>query len=127
MNGKSQESISVGNKLSIEHVMPQAWQTNWENPKDGIVPSHEDWEDYNELEYRDHMLHTIGNITLMTQSLNSKNSNLAYDKKKPLITKESKLLMNGYFQDQNSWDENEIIKRGKILYDLALKVWSKPS
>ncbi|MCK1466655.1 MULTISPECIES: HNH endonuclease family protein [unclassified Bradyrhizobium] len=45
-------------KLAIEHVMPRKWQQHW--PVQGI-----DEED------RDRLIHTLGNLTLLTGKLNS--------------------------------------------------------
>jgi hypothetical protein len=49
-------------KLAIEHVMPRKWQQHW--PVQGI-----DEED------RDRLIHTLGNLTLLTGKLNSTVSN----------------------------------------------------
>jgi hypothetical protein len=50
------------NKLAIEHVMPRKWQQHW--PSQGS-----DEED------RDRLIHTLGNLTLLTGKLNSTVSN----------------------------------------------------
>ncbi|OKI08109.1 hypothetical protein A6A06_35255 [Streptomyces sp. CB02923] len=47
----------LGAKLTIEHVMPQSWREHWPAPADD--PS--DGAD------RDELVHTLGNLTLLTQ------------------------------------------------------------
>lgn len=49
-------------KLAIEHVMPRKWQQHW--PVQGI----------DEVD-RDRLIHTLGNLTLLTGKLNSTVSN----------------------------------------------------
>ncbi|MGW3689913.1 HNH endonuclease family protein [Streptomyces sp. NPDC005125] len=50
----------LGAKLTIEHVMPQSWRDNW--------PPLED--DPHEGADRDELVHTLGNLTLVTARLN---------------------------------------------------------
>lgn len=80
---KSEESVVRG-KLTIEHVMPQGWQGgHWPLP-DGV--------DEGEMAEkaaarREVLIHTIGNLTLLTQSLNSGISNGPWsDKRKAIET-----------------------------------------
>ncbi len=75
---------------------------------------------------RNRLLHTFGNLTLLTQPLNSKVSNGPYTTKKPEITRQSTLLLNAYFQDHEVWDEEAILQRGRVLCDVALQAWPRP-
>src|SRR5207244_7668458 len=59
--GLGDERVTRGS-LAIEHVMPRKWLANW--PLDG----HDEAE-------RDRTIHTLGNLTLLTPKLNSKQSN----------------------------------------------------
>jgi Protein of unknown function (DUF1524) len=58
--GLGGERVARG-KLAIEHVMPRKWQSHWSPATD-------------EAE-RDRLIHTLGNLTLLTGKLNSKVSN----------------------------------------------------
>ncbi len=49
--------------LPIEHIMPRKWGTHWPLPIDGSEAD------------RDKLVHTLGNLTLLTKKLNSKVSN----------------------------------------------------
>ena len=72
------------------------------------------------------MLHSIGNLTLLTDKLNPALSNGAWSTKRPKILEYSKLNMNRYFQEKDVWNEAEIFKRSHLLYELAKKVWPHP-
>lgn len=104
--------------LSIEHVMPVEWRRNWASPSADLGTAEESPD-----EVRDRLLHTFGNLTLLTQPLNSKNSNAAYAHKHRLIRKESALRLNAYFQDVEQWDEAAIQKRALNLLETARSIW----
>jgi hypothetical protein len=75
------------------------------------------------------LLHSLGNLTLLTQPLNSGISNGPFHAKRPEITKQSLLILNSYFQrfsDNDTWDEDKILERGKLLAEMAIKVWGYP-
>jgi len=116
--------LSINNSLTIEHVMPQGFK-----PEEWPYPAQESMGKQ-ELESRRHtILHSLGNLTMLTQPLNSEVSNGPFRIKRPEITRQSLLVLNSYFQsfsDKDNWDENTIIERGKRLAELALKVWDHP-
>ena len=60
------EDVTLPVNLQIEHVMPQKWHTHW---SDGIV------NDPDASANRDRLVQTIGNLTLLTGSLNASLSN----------------------------------------------------
>jgi hypothetical protein len=113
---KKGESITIDDELTIEHVMPQQWEDHWPLPATdptGIA--------------REKVIHTFGNLTLLTQGLNTSVSNGAYAAKRPEITAQSALRLNAYFQSVEAWDEAAIAARDEELFDLALSVWPKPA
>lgn len=121
-----QESLPlpINNQLTIEHVMPQGFKAEeWPYPEQESV-------DKQEVESRRQtLLHSLGNLTLLTQPLNSEVSNGPFKIKRPEITKQSLLILNSYFQrfsDNDIWNEDTILERGKDLAELALRVWSYP-
>jgi hypothetical protein len=118
-----QEKILLPSGLTVEHVMPQAWRNHWPSPPEVEVGSA---QDENAAERRDRIIHTFGNLTLLTQALNSDVRDGAYEKKRPEITKQSLLLLNTYFQDATTWDETAILQRGQKLLDHAKKIWPSP-
>jgi hypothetical protein len=84
-----------------------------------------------ELDIRRHqMLHTFGNLTLLTQRLNSEISNGPFSKKRLKIAEQSSLRLNTYFRklkDIDSRDEDRIIARGAELFNTALIIWPRPN
>lgn len=112
------EKISIDDELTIEHVIPQAWEEFWPLP-DGPDPEKRGVA-------RDMALHTFGNLTLLTQKLNTAVSNGPYMDKRPEIAAQSALRLNSYFQSADAWDEDAISTRGKELFNEAMKVWPRP-
>jgi len=127
MHSSRQEDMPIPTNLTIEHVLPQKGTlADWPLPNSG-TETNETMED--QMTTRRRLIHTVGNLTLLTQSLNSTVSNGPFVAKRPEIAKQSRLVMNAYFQDyatNPTWDERDIRRRGEILADLALKVWPRP-
>lgn len=117
-----QEQVVLGAGLTIEHVLPQAWHDAWPAPTSSTAAEGENAE-----ERRNRLLHTFGNLTLLTQALNSSVSCAAFDVKKPHICRESALRLNAYFQDRLGWDEDSILDRGATLFRQACRIWPFPS
>ncbi|MGB3513032.1 MAG: DUF262 domain-containing protein [Microcoleaceae cyanobacterium] len=102
------EGISFDN-LSIEHIMPQKLNKNWEKSLG------EDWEMTHEL-----LLHTLGNLTLT--GYNSELYNYPFSKKRNILL-ESKLKLNEYFQEKITWKKEDIEERSEDLADICLQIW----
>ncbi|WP_299442121.1 DUF262 domain-containing protein [uncultured Phycicoccus sp.] len=101
----------------IEHVLPQKWQTYW--PVEDIEA---------ELARSEHV-HRLGNLTLLTTSLNSTVSNGPWDGesgKRAHISAHDALLVNRPFDRQDTWDEAAIDARTGWLTDRLLEVWPVP-
>jgi hypothetical protein len=114
-SGKS-EKIQFGEALTIEHLLPQQWQAHWPLPS---VPVAE-----GELE-RERLLHTIGNLTLLTKKLNPSVSNGAWTKKRDAILQHSALALNRSLPVE--WNETRIGERSRELFDVACGIWPYPS
>ncbi len=89
---------------TIEHIMPQDWRRHW--PLDNGATEEE----------RDRRVHTLGNLTLVTQSLNSKVSNAAWASpggKREALNAHSSLLMTRAVTDRfiDGWDDDDIDER----------------
>ncbi|MFC5849234.1 DUF262 domain-containing protein [Deinococcus petrolearius] len=114
-----QESLLIAGPLSVEHVLPQRW-TQWPDPvaPDGI-PDARAW--------RNTLLHTIGNLTLTTQKLNTSLSNAPYEKKRGELAQQSRLRLNTLFQTQMQWDEQVIQQRSLDLADILIQIWHGPA
>ena len=124
---QKQEQIHLDHQLSVEHILPQkATLEQWPVP---VYAQTSEAETQAYLNRRNLMLHTIGNLTLLTQPLNSIISNGSFARKQPEITQQSSLRLNSYFQKfsiHDTWDEMTISKRGTELFEDALKIWPQP-
>lgn len=101
----------------IEHILPQNWAAHWPVP---------DLEA--ELERSAHV-HRLGNLTLLTGSLNSKVSNGPWDDKREALLKHDTLLLNGRLLSDSAgtnWDEESIDARTDRLVDAILEIWPVP-
>ena len=106
------------NSYTLEHLMPQKWMSHWPLPE-GIDATE-----------RIHRVKTLGNFTIITQSLNSTISNSAWDVK--LVGKKGKGGLKDYAKDLLTlegvldlglWDEKSIIVRSSWLASKAVHIW----
>jgi hypothetical protein len=67
----------------------------------------------------------LGNLTLLNKYLNPAASNGSFETK--LIEyKNSVLRLNRYFDNETTWDEDTINRRGKTLGETFCKIWPRP-
>lgn len=109
----------VRSKATIEHLMPQGWRTHWNG-------------DFNEDEdaARDQIVQQLGNLTIVTQTLNSSVSNGTWWSKRErflnsddvLITKDALALVG-----EGEWDEEAIAERTDQMIDRILEIWPVPA
>jgi hypothetical protein len=82
-----------------------------------------------ELE-RNRMVHTFGNLTLATSSLNSTMSNHSWEDKRRHLADNSVLHLNKRIlaraEDAEAWDEETIRARGEELFERARTIWPRP-
>jgi hypothetical protein len=69
----------------------------------------------------------LGNLTLVTQSFNSKVSNCAFETKLPEFREQSVLMLNKDIAKEKNWNELNIEKRGARLAKEALEIWPTPT
>jgi len=107
---------------TIEHLLPQKWRANWETS----------WP-ANEAESRgatrDRALHELGNLTLVTQKLNSKVSNGSWVSKVTHFQQVNDVVLtNDVIQSSPSaWDEGLIAARTAALTTAILEIWPVPA
>jgi hypothetical protein len=121
------ETLELPKDLTIEHVMPVKWAHNWPIPEGHLADPEAKLKF---TQQRDHVVHTLGNLTLITGSLNPSLSNGSWQKKRPELAKYSKLNLNRYFHPVGvgedplaEWDESSILARGGMMYKAASGVW----
>ena len=128
------ESIALPPRLEIEHVMPQQWRHHW--PEE--VPG-----DRERAARRDHLVNTIGNLTLVTQKLNGALSNRPWTDaeahlaaptgreagkgKRSLLAHYSLLVLNKEIVDNHAdvWTDQDMLNRGRELTKTILTLWPR--
>lgn len=116
--GLGGERVARG-QYAIEHVMPRKWQQNWPLPSD--VTSGQ----------RDALVHTLGNLTLLTTSLNSKVSNSAWAAtggKRDALKDHDVLMVNRKLIERagSQWSDELIRERTQRLIGVITKIWAVP-
>lgn len=128
------EDVTLPDKLEIEHVMPQGWRTFWD---DGTAADPE------ASARRDHLLNTLGNLTLVTQKLNGALSHRPWTDaeaeivapsgkdaglgKRSLLQRYSLLQLNKDIVDahETAWTEADIHARNVALAEAVVRVWPR--
>ncbi len=117
-------------QLSVEHVMPRHWRTaDWARPKPLPARSEETAE-----EIRDRLVHSIGNLTLVSRRRNSQLSDSNWTRKRsvyredrPSLALTADLVSPGGKAPARVWDEEQIRKRSERLAKRVIRVWPRPS
>lgn len=129
INNKS-EQINIDSPLTVEHILPQNWIEHWplNNGEKGLeyvdlYMADENDERVIATNHRNASLQTFGNLTILTQALNSSVSNSGWDIKKPELMRASLLPINQQLHDYEKWDEESITRRGRELFSKALELW----
>ena len=118
-SGKTEQS-TVPKKQTIEHLMPIGWKDDvWPLPKYMTM----DTATYQ----RNTLIHSIGNLTLVTKKLNSSMSNGPWAHKREELQEHSVLLLNNELLSQSSWNEEAIRSRSRLMADLISKRWPGPN
>lgn len=127
------EAVSLPAGLQIEHVMPQGWRTHWS--KQELTAE--------DAAKRDKNVHTIGNLTLVTKSLNGSLSNRPWTDaeaaglkdggqegkgKWALLDAFSLLVLNKeILKHADSWTDDDIRTRGTRMAEAICSVWPGPA
>lgn len=119
------EHYSLKDGLTVEHLLPQHWQEHWPISSDGQGLSAEEIQE--KKERRQALLHTIGNLTFLTENLNPAVSNGPFLSKREKILEHSAINLNRFLQKITDWNEDRIVERGARLFEVASELWSYPS
>ena len=131
------ETDQLSENLTVEHVLPRNWSEFWPLTS-GEVPtpeqlhaayftSIEDDSITGKIVRRKRLLQNFGNLTILTQPLNSSVSNGPYNTKKKYLEAHSLLVLNREITKSEIWNEETIIKRSESLYDVAIELWPLPT
>lgn len=107
------------NKYSLEHLMPKKWENNW-----GKLSNQDD------KNRRNRKLLTLGNLTIITQSLNAslRDANWTVKRKGKgdkhgLNTYSAGLETISQYLTLDEWNEQTIEERAEFLNEKAKEVW----
>lgn len=120
LQNEKSENILLGDELTIEHLLPQSWREHWP------IEEADEAKQARLALTRDVLKHSLGNLTLLTQKLNSSVSQGPWTQKRPAILMHAKLNMNRAFHVVPLWDEAGIRARSEELANLSLEIWPKP-
>lgn len=106
-------------RYSLEHLMPKKWENHW-----GKLTNKE------ERDYRNRKLFTLGNLAIITQSLNAsirdsdwKTKKTGKASKEGLVHYSAGIETLAPYLALEVWNEVEIEKRAKFLYESAIEIW----
>jgi hypothetical protein len=108
---------------TIEHVMPRKWSTHWPSA-----------EGYRGEADRDRLIHTLGNLTLLTSKINPKVSNAAWlgtAGKRETLQKHDVLMLNRQLIPDRKpedvvWTDDAIRARTEELSEILIEIWPAP-
>jgi uncharacterized protein with ParB-like and HNH nuclease domain len=108
-------------RYSLEHMMPKKWENHWGKDK-----SFTDEERQN----RNNKLLTLGNLAIITSSLNGSIRDSNWNKKKNgtkyggLNQFASGIETISAYLKYETWDEDKIDERAEFLYNKAMEIWA---
>jgi hypothetical protein len=127
------ERLAIESELTVEHLLPQSWIEHWPLPDgtrgldwQGLIDTPADDPRVTATRTRLGALETFGNLTVLTQALNSAVSNGPWSEKRPELLKASLLPINQQLHNYAEWNEAMIETRGRELLGRALKIWPSP-
>ena len=112
--GMGGERVPRG-KFHIEHIMPRSWEAHW--PLEDAF-----------AEERDRVVHTLGNLTLLTAPLNSSVSNSSWADKRAALAQHDVLKTNVALVAEAGaeWSEDGIRARTAAMAEIIAKIWPVP-
>ena len=127
------EGLKIDTPSTVEHILPQSWIGEWPLPDgtkgltiDQLTELSEDDPRRPVSARRHEVLQTFGNLTLLTQGLNSAASNSKWSDKRELMKTHSLLPINQKLLTLPAWDEASIGARADEMFARALKLWPRP-
>jgi hypothetical protein len=120
VHGKSGDRVPRPRSYQIEHILPQNWQAHWPVDSEEAAGA------------RVSRVQVLGNLTLLTASLNASVSDSAWlgqSGKRAALQRFDMFLMNRrlYEMSADGWDEALIDERGQELITAILETWPVPA
>lgn len=112
LRGSQEFELQPTDDLTFDHILPKKWAGREEWVK--IIGSQE--------EEADDCIDSIGNITLVLRTRNSRKSNKSWTDSKKILG-ESEMILNRNICANEKWGISEIEERRKSLIKIATKIW----
>lgn len=130
---KFDEVAVATSNLTVEHIMPRKWAAHWplsngstvpvESTFDATVGNHSLTDEQKALmDARQRSIDTLGNLTLLTETLNPSIGNGKWEAKREKIAK-SLLALNRDISVVEVWSEPEIAARAGRLAGVSNRIW----
>lgn len=117
---KFSEAVDRPNGLWTEHILPVTWNENWPFAGGNFASL---WSGEPMAEERNRILHTLGNLTLITGALNISSGNKGFIQKREKYDAHTSLFLNKWFTKRVVWTEADIKERGENFAEKALTIW----
>lgn len=121
-------SIRDGHQMN-QVIWNEIWQSNLNDTIEHILPQDKNktgWEHFTEDEHKD-FLNSIGNLCLLSPSLNSEASNKCFSDKKETYKKAKLMSIDKIVYDDSVertvWDKDAIKHRSEQLIKFAIEQW----
>ncbi|MDY1010335.1 DUF262 domain-containing protein [Sphingomonas sp. CFBP9019] len=117
------EAVTLPPTLSVEHLMPQRGsRSDYPLATDELAIGDETPD-----QCRERLLHTVGNLTLLTCELNASASNGPFPAKVEKIVADSDLRLNAWLRTDppGAWLDDAIVARGERLFAQAIEIWPR--
>jgi uncharacterized protein with ParB-like and HNH nuclease domain len=117
---KFSEDTPMPQDLWTEHVLPVSWNDEWPFEDGEFVDRS---SNHPKALNRNQVLHTLGNLTLLTSGLNISSGKKSFEEKQKKLEEHTGLFLNKWFLKQEAWAESEIAKRAESLAEKAVIIW----
>ena len=147
------EDIPLPHDMTVEHILPQNWKNKWllppptgkkevllksiisadflpknlsdlsENDKKKALKDSNYSESFAIAIERDKLIDNIGNLTLLTRSLNATESDEPFHVKREFMKRYSVSVMNNEIWRKRNWDTKNIKEREKELHKIFCEIW----
>lgn len=120
------EPLALESQLTIEHLLPQ---TNTPDVYPYGTRRLAAFQDLAPDEHRRKVIHTVGNLTMLTPGLNTIAGNHPFHEKLAEISQTSDLRLNAFARSPNApqtWSEDQILDRSDELFEIAKLIWARP-
>lgn len=124
--------------LDVDHIMPDRWYENWPLDGEPVTPEEasavslatlfgeQQTPRAEAIVRRERMKATFGNLTLVHYGINRSLQHGAFTAKRNAFFRESNLHLNRSLMQLDGWDEEAITRRGRAMFDVALRIWPRP-